>query len=223
MNLPAVVVENFAQTVIAARSDSGILPSKHRSRLFNAISDVLKKLNVLFPEDSRGDYETCDDLMKVIRSATKSIIANAREREAILLKAEGFRATSIKTLVQAIGVANEDIEQELEKDKVNILTMHRAKGLTAEAVIIAAAEDQYIPGRAQGGGEIDDERRLFYVSLTRAKHHLFVTYCDRRTGQQSHAGRDSGTPIRSLSQFLIDCPHTPQDGREFLRRLKEKA
>ena len=215
--------ENFAQTVIAARSDSGILPSKHRSRLFNAISDVLKKLNVLFPEDSRGDYETCDDLMKVIRSATKSIIADDNERKAILLKAEGFRATSIKTLVQAIGVANEDIEQEREKDKVNILTMHRAKGLTAEAVIIAAAEDQYIPGRAQDGGEIDDERRLFYVSLTRAKHHLFLTYCDRRTGQQSHTGRDSGTPIRSLSQFLKDCPHTPQDGREFLRRLKEKA
>ena len=211
--------ENFAQTVIAARSDPKILFPKHRSRLYKAISEVLSQLNFLFPEDSHGDYETCDDLMEVIQSATESIITDDKEREAILLKVEGFRATSIKTLVQAIGVTNEGIEQELEKDKVNILTMHRAKGLTAEAVIIAATEDQSIPGQAQGAEEIGDERRLLYVSLTRAKHHLFVTYCDRRTGQQRHAGRDSGNTSRSLSQFLRDCTHTPQDGREFLSRL----
>ena len=211
--------ENFAQVVIAAHTTPDILPQSHRSRLSKAISEVLNQLNVLFPEDSRGDYETCDDLMEVIQSATESIITDDREREAILLKVEGFRATSIKTLVQAIGVTDEGIEQELEKDKVNILTMHRAKGLTAEAVIIAATEDQSIPGQAQGAEEIGDERRLLYVSLTRAKHHLFVTYCDRRTGQQRHAGRDSGNTSRSLSQFLRDCTHTPQDGREFLSRL----
>ena len=103
-----------------------------------------------------------------------------------------------------------------------LLTMHRAKGLTAEAVIVAATEDQYIPGRAQGD-EVDDERRLLYVSLTRAKHHLFITYCDRRTGQQIHTGRDSGNTSRSLSQFLADCPHTPQDGREFIDRVARES
>ena len=96
--------------------------------------------------------------------------------------------------------------------------MHRAKGLTAKAVIVAAAEDQYIPGRA-GTEEIDDERRLLYVSLTRAKHYLFITYCDQRTGQQSHTGRDSGSIYRSLSQFLNDCPYTPKNGREYIDRL----
>ena len=115
-------------------------------------------------------------------------------------------------------VENDDIEQELEEGKINILTMHRAKGLTAEAVIVAAAEDQYIPGRAEGDG-VDDERRLLYVSLTRAKHHLFVTYCDKRTGQQRHTGSNSGTVFRSLSRFLGDCSHTPKDGRKFIGRL----
>ena len=157
--------------------------------------------------------------MEVVRCAAECLIADDNERDAVLSKlgqtAEGFGSTSIEDLVRAIGTASENIEQEVEEGKVNILTMHRAKGLTAEAVIIVAAEDEYIPGRAQGE-EIDDERRLLYVSLTRPKHHLFVTYCDQRTGQQSHTGRTSGNTARSLSQFLVDCPHPPRDGKTFI-------
>ena len=210
--------ENFAQTIIAAHADAGILPTNHQSRLSKAINDVLSQLNVLFPEDSRGRYETCDELMDVVRPAAESIITNEEERNSILLKIERTAVTSIKELVRIIGVESEDIEQELEKDKVNILTMHRAKGLTAEAVIVAAVEDQNIPGRAQGH-EIDDERRLLYVSLTRAKHHLFITYCDRRTRRQRHTGRNGGSFYRSLSRFLTGCPHISQDGKEFIGLL----
>ena len=214
--------ENFAQTMIAAHADNDILPTNHRSRLARAISDVLCRQEDMFPEDSRGKYETRDELMDVVRPAAESIVIDEENRDSILLKiertAEAFELTSIEELVRVIEVESEDIEQELEEGKVNILTMHRAKGLTAEAVIVAAAEDQYIPGRAQGD-EIDDERRLLYVSLTRPKHHLFVTYCDKRIGQQSHTGRDSGSVSRSLSRFLVDCPHIPQDGREFIDSL----
>ena len=214
--------ENFAQTVIAAHANANLLPTTHRSRLYRAINTVLNQRNDLFSEDSSRKYETCDELMEVIRCAATSIIANEEERNSILLEvernAEASDSTSIGEIVQAIEVENEDIEQELEEGKVNILTMHRAKGLTAEAVIVAAAEDEYIPGQARSD-QIEDERRLLYVSLTRAKHHLFITYCDRRTGQQIHTGRDRGNAYRSLSQFLHDCPHIPRDGRTFIGDL----
>lgn len=216
---------SFAQTVLAAHGDANILPTNHRSRLSVAIQDVLSQLKDLFPEDAQKEYETCNDLMVVVRTAAESLIENEEERESVLLKfqraTETVKATSIKELVRATEVASEDIEQETEQGKVNILSMHRAKGLTAEAVIIAAAEDQYIPGRAQGDAA-DDERRLLYVSLTRAKHYLFVTYCDRRTGPQRHTGRDSGRVARSLSQFLVDCIYTPKDGVVFINRLAEE-
>ena len=211
--------EGFAQAVIAAHADSSILPMNHRSRLSEAIGTVMEQLEVMFPGSTRGNYETYDELMEMIRSAAKAIVANDEERKAILLKleraAEDFGATSIETLIRAVSVESESTEQELEDGKVNILTMHRAKGLTAEAVIIAAAEDEYIPGTAVGEG-IDDERRLLYVSLTRAKHYLFVSYCDSRTDQQRYTGRNSGSSFRSLSQFLVGCPHSPQDGKTFI-------
>ena len=217
--------ETFAGTIIAAHTDKSFLPSAHRTRLSNGIGNVLIKLEALFPEENLEDQDTSEEMIKLLHPAATSIIPGPEDREAILLKlqqiAEAFAATSIGSLIRAIGVANDDLEQDLEQDKVNILTMHRAKGLTAEAVLVVAAEDEYIPGRAEGEA-IDDERRLLYVSLTRPKHHLFVTYCDSRTGQQMHTGRNSGTATRSLSQFLVDSPHSPQDGRVFIQNLAKE-
>ena len=211
--------ESFAQALIAAHADKDILPTNHRSRLFQAIDRVLNQLKVIFPEETDKKYASPDELIEVIQSAAGYIISTKEERDIVLPKfeqaAKALEAISIEELVRAMGIASEDIEQELEEGKVNILTMHRAKGLTAEAVIVAAAEDQYIPGIAKGD-EIGDERRLLYVSLTRARHHLFVTYCDSRIAQQSHTGRDSGKVARSLSRFLADSPHTPKDGLTFV-------
>ena len=211
--------ESFAQTVTAAHSNKDILPTNHRSRLFEGIDRVLNQLKTMVPEGSDKEYASTQELMDVVQSAATCIVLNEDERKVVLPEferaARALEAISIEELVRAIGIAGEDIEQELEAGKVNVLTMHRAKGLTARAVIVAAAEDQYVPGIA-GGDEIGDERRLLYVSLTRARHHLFVTYCDRRIGQQMHTGRDRGKTARSLSQFLIDCPYTPKDGPTFV-------
>ena len=208
----------FAETIEQVRSDPKLLTPTHRSRITKAIGDVHNQLETSFPESAREPKESYDGLEPVIQQAAETIITDQGERQAVLsmLNQTGRAAgvTSVTELVRIIGAGNEDIEQEVETGKVNILTMHRAKGLTAEAVIIAAAEDEYIPGYAQGEG-IDDERRLLYVSLTRAKHQLFITYCNRRTGKQSHTGRTSGKTVRQLTRFLADCPHTPQDGTTF--------
>lgn len=86
---------------------------------------------------------------------------------------------------------------------VRIMSMHQAKGLTAKVVFIVALEDEYIPGK----GDIDEERRLLYVSLTRAKHYLFMTFCNKRTGQQQHSGYlKYKTQYRNLSRFISDIP-----------------
>ncbi len=216
--------QTFARTILAAHEDADILPSGHRSRLGRAIGRVLDRLNQALPAEALEEHETSEELLDTVRAAADVLIGDDDLKEAVLsgleLTAEAIECTTIDELVRATEVVRESIEQEIEEDAINILTMHRAKGLTAEAVIVAAAEDQYLPGRAQGDA-VDDERRLLYVSLTRAKHHLFVTYCDRRTGPQQYTGRDSGRPIRSLTRFLVDCPHRPEEGTAFVATLAQ--
>jgi ATP-dependent DNA helicase UvrD/PcrA len=59
---------------------------------------------------------------------------------------------------------------------VHLLTLHRAKGLEFEAVFLPRLEEGELPSRRARGEELEDERRLLYVGLTRAKRHLLVTW-----------------------------------------------
>jgi DNA helicase-2/ATP-dependent DNA helicase PcrA len=102
----------------------------------------------------------------------------------------------------------EGVTEEPEADRVRIMTMHSAKGLTADAVIVAACDDELIPGTPEDERELDEQRRLLYVSLTRARHYLYVTYAVRRMGRQSHMLGLS--EARTFTQFLRDYL-TPDD------------
>lgn len=155
-----------------------------------------------FERDQVGSRQ---ELIERVTGLAETIIPSREERQVVLAQitasAERSNASSLRQLLNELAGPEDTPEQEMEPAKINILSMHRAKGLSAKAVIIVAAEEQLIPGRAVGEAA-DDERRLLYVSITRAKHYLFVTYCNTRTGRQMHSGSDSGNPRRTLTPFL---------------------
>ncbi|HUX21647.1 MAG TPA: UvrD-helicase domain-containing protein [Spirochaetia bacterium] len=75
-------------------------------------------------------------------------------------------------------VAGEDDSSE---DRVTLITMHNTKGLEFERVVITGLEDELFPGRHEEyADDIEEERRLFYVSITRAKKELYLTSCRTR-------------------------------------------
>jgi superfamily I DNA/RNA helicase len=67
-------------------------------------------------------------------------------------------------------------------EKVSLMTMHAAKGLEFPVVFIAGCEDGLIPYRRSDGeqGDILEERRLFYVAMTRAQDRIYLTHAKRR-------------------------------------------
>jgi DNA helicase-2/ATP-dependent DNA helicase PcrA len=72
-------------------------------------------------------------------------------------------------------------EVDPSEERVTLITMHNTKGLEFERVIITGLEEGLFPGlRDEYADEIEEERRLFYVSITRAKRELYLTSCRTR-------------------------------------------
>ena len=84
-------------------------------------------------------------------------------------------------LPQVVLLTDQD-QQEDDEPKVTLMTVHAAKGLEFEAVFVTGLEDGLFPGTATkySARELEEERRLFYVAVTRAKAHCFITYVKER-------------------------------------------
>ena len=65
-------------------------------------------------------------------------------------------------------------------DAVTLITLHNTKGLEFPRVIITGLENGIFPRGDKAGDELEEERRLFYVGITRAKDELYITSCAMR-------------------------------------------
>ena len=92
--------------------------------------------------------------------------------------------------------------EEESSDKVTLITLHNTKGLEFERVIITGLENGIFPRQDKTEGELEEERRLFYVGITRAKDELYITSCAERRLY----GR---TEAMEPSRFLIEAGEKP--------------
>lgn len=84
-------------------------------------------------------------------------------------------------------------------DGLRIMTLAKSKGLTVRATIIAGCEDGIIP---HGAAHSDEEARLMYVGMTRAKEYLYCTWARSRSGPTARVGRTSVGAKRTVSTFF---------------------
>ncbi len=128
---------------------------------------------------------------------------------------------SVLQVAQTISIIISLAERGDEQDVVTLSTLHAAKGLEWPHVVLAGVNEGLLPFTG-GEGEmtperLQEERRLMYVGITRARQTLLVSTLRRRK-----KGRDTvtGIPSRFIAEMKLDATVAKEDPREKLRRLR---
>jgi len=112
--------------------------------------------------------------------------------------------------------SRDDLDSRDEGGRVNLMTIHAAKGLEFPVVFVAGVEKDIIPHARsveEAEANLEEERRLFYVAITRARTRLFLSYCAsrRRMGKPSDA-----FPSPFLDELPDSCVSAPAVDKDFV-------
>lgn len=205
----------FSEALAIVRADADLIEARNRHRLVDDLIEIdrlLEELEPLLDQDLPDSLVTL--LQRVLGREDIEVFFD------VLFALSGQEeAPTLRDVFQGLQAVRDYIDElmrEGEEDAIRIMTMHAAKGLTASAVIVPNAEDELLPGNVESEAQEGDERRLLYVSLTRARHYLYVTFAARRSGMQARAGRPASR--HSLTRFLQGLV-SPKPGRDFVDSL----
>ncbi len=135
-------------------------------------------------------------------------IANLDEFLNVAIEFEEESAdNTLSEFLEGITLSSDLDNMEESEDTVTLMTLHSAKGLEFPAVFLVGLEEGVFPGYKSIGEpkELEEERRLCYVGITRAKQYLFLTFSKQRTVFGS-------TSCNPVSRFLKEIPPELLDG-----------
>lgn len=206
------LIEQYRENILSGKQMAPILQSlvdsiEYRAFLFQeyqkpATARVKYDYNVLGLIESLADYENNPDNLE----------------------------PGLFNYLNLITLANqEDSTEENGQEKINLMTIHASKGLEFEVVFIAAVEKDIIPHiRSQESGEIniEEERRLFYVALTRAMSNLYISAAAARKKYGKLIVTEPSPFIAELPEELLkiqekEVPVTPDQADRYFSDLKK--
>ena len=130
-------------------------------------------------------YGYIDELYKGDKEEAEERKDNVKEFISVAMEFEqNSEEKDLETFLTGVALTSESSEEE-EIDKVSLMTIHTSKGLEFPVVFIVGMEDGLFPiaraVRSMSDSEIEEERRLCYVGITRAKEILYLTLTQKRT------------------------------------------
>lgn len=180
--------EKYNMTLFSVLINPGFLSDNTAKKLsaFTEIAlDIVEKCPVLPPvEFMKFVIERSGISLTLMASQDKDAQNTLENVEELVGAVEGFvednKDATISDFMQSVALVSDTDEMDNE-DYVTIATIHAVKGLEFNNVFIVGLEDGIFPvNRAIIEGDIEEERRLMYVAITRARKHLVVTNARQR-------------------------------------------
>jgi len=161
----------------------GSLRNETTLSAFDFLKNIIKKT----------EYE------KYINDGTEKGIEKWQNVMELLTIAKSRPNSTLVEFLEHVSLFSVDDRTDTKKDKISLMTAHMAKGLEFETVFVAGLEEGLLPHSLSiEPEEIEEERRLFYVALTRAKTNLYLALTARRT---IFGNTDLSVPSRFLGEI----------------------
>ena len=164
-------------------------------------ADVLQDLlNAIGYEEYISRNCKTDEERLARQSAIHDLLENLREWR------PSGGSNRLQDFLASLSLDDEKEEEDIENKKgVCLITMHAAKGLEFPRVYIVGVEKGILPHtRAVDEGNLDEERRLLYVGITRAQEQLTLTYCSKRMRYGKEEKCAPSEFLEEIPQPLID-------------------
>jgi len=187
----------------------------------NAFSSIIEQLKEISREGSVYDvlnslYELTGIPLLLRAENTPEAMARYENLQELLSMARDFSdhhqgANGLNDFMNDIALATDSDEIQESDNYVSLMTVHAAKGLEFPVVFITGLEEKLFPLNYYEQEELEEERRLFYVALTRAQEKLYLSWSKSRY----HYGQPQGC-IRSMFIDEVDSDIVESEGGRLL-------
>lgn len=188
----------FASLINALSNEADKTDAYTKAKEIVSGSGIMKELREGRLAEEISRYENMEELLNAIKIFTEAAETN------------GEPSTLGAYLASVALLTDQDNEKEEDREKVTLMTMHSAKGLEFSHVYIVGMEDTLFPSPISAGSarELEEERRLFYVAITRAKKQATLSYALNRYKWGNLERCNPSRFIRELDMQYVDFPQT---------------
>ncbi len=174
VSIPAATKQKISEFVIMIQSFTAQLNSQNAYQLAQTIAKSSGILKELYSEKDKGPeeverYQNIEELLAAIKEFT-------------VQRGEEDPATLADFMIDVALLTDADNEKEEDKNKISLMTIHSSKGLEFKHVYLVGLEENLFPSQLSINSrtELEEERRLFYVAVTRAEKNCTISYAASR-------------------------------------------
>ena len=191
-------LRNFALMIMMFRT------KLQHGTLEDLITDVIETTQYTKELEESDDDDDAEDRLQNIDELISKVVSFEQERE------ELGEEASLSAFLEEVALVADIDGVDKDDNKVLLMTLHSAKGLEFSQVYLAGMEDGVFPSymtiTSDDPTEIEEERRLAYVGITRAKDDLTITYAKQRMLRGE-------TQYNPISRFIKEIPENLMDNK----------
>lgn len=200
-------IASYVETINNFRLNSETSDAFTKAREIALGSGIMRELKEGRSPEEISRYENLEELLNAIKVFTESAETN------------GEPSTLEAYMANVALLTDQDEDKNEDRNTVTLMTMHSAKGLEFKHVYVVGMEDTLFPSAMSSGNprELEEERRLFYVAVTRAEKQVTLSYALNR---YKWGNLERSNPSRFLNEIDPKFLHYPQTGGKPFNKSK---